>query len=117
MLTFDLRPGDFVRADANSNYVAAEVFAAGTRIADGTGLVTEAEMAIVMNEVTAQHSEIVGQVLELETHPRDLLERVRTAYATLGTLDQMPGSATLGRPAALTYAAGADRMVRIRLLT
>jgi len=112
----DLKPGDLVRADANSNYVAAETFAAGTRIADGTGLVTEAELAAAMNEVAVREDEIVGQVLELETHPRDLLERVRTAYATLGTLDQMPGSATLGRPAALTYAAGADRMVRIRLL-
>jgi hypothetical protein len=110
----DLKPGDLVKADANSNFVVATSFASGDYSLSADP--TDAEVAAVMNACIARQDEIIGQVLELETHPKDLLERVRTAYTTLGTLDQMPGTASGGRPTALTYAAGADRMVRILLL-
>jgi len=112
----DLKPGDFVRADKDSNYVKANTFSAGTRIADGTGLVTESELALAMNEVLKRQDEIIGQVLDQDLHPKDYMDRVRTAYPALGTVDQMPGSASGGYPAALTYAGGSNRMIRILLL-
>jgi hypothetical protein len=112
----DLQPGDFVRANKDSNYIKADVFSGGTRIADGTGLVTEDELAAAMNEVTLRQDEIIGQVLDSDTHPKDYMDRVRTAYPQLGTVDQMPGSASAGYPAQLTYAGGSDKMIRILLL-
>lgn len=112
----DLLPGDLVRADADSNFVKAVEFAGGARIADATGLVTEDEMAAVMEEVRIGQAEIIGQVLDSDIHPKDYMDRVRTAYAQLGTLDQMPGSASGGLPTQITYAGGSNKMIRILLL-
>lgn len=100
----NLRAGDFVVSDANSNYALA---------AAGDNLRT-----------------IVGQVLARRSYPRDALERVRTAYnpaigtsgagglpGSLGQLDQMPGSATGGVPDNVHYAGAADQTVLINLLS
>ena len=99
----DLKPGDFVKADANSNFVKVDLTLAGT---------TQANIQAALDERDA----ILGQVLEVEAHPRDYLERVRTAYPQLGVLDQMPGTATKGLPDKVTYAAAANRVVRINLI-
>lgn len=99
----DVKPGDLLRCDANSNFKKADLVVAGT---------TQADIQAAVDERDA----IIGQCLELEDHPRDLLERVRTAYPQLGTLDQMPGSASKGLPDQLTYSDGANRVARINLV-
>jgi len=99
----DLKPGDFVKADENSNFKKVDLVLGGTALADIQAALDERDA-------------ILGQVLELEEHPRDYLERVRTAYTQLGTLDQMPGTASQGLPDKITYASAANRVVRINLV-
>jgi hypothetical protein len=99
----DLKAGDYVKCDVNSNFVKADLALAGA---------TQANIQAALDE----RDGIVGQVLEIELHPRDYLDRVRTAYPQLGTLDQMPGSATQGLPDKITYAAAANKVVRINLM-
>lgn len=85
-------PGVFVKADTNSNFCIA------------TG---------------SEGMDILGQVLAVDTDwPRDYLDRVRTAYTQLGTLDRTPGSATGGLPDSIYLAGGsaAKGIVRINLL-
>ena len=116
----DLLPGDFVRADADSNFVKAKVHDK-TEIdtvtsADPEVSLTSAELAGLLNLSAKRQDEIIGQVLDSDIHPKDYMDRVRTAYAQLGTLDQMPGSASSGLPTQLTYAGGSNKMIRILLL-
>lgn len=113
----NLKGGDMVTFDANSNFrvaSAANLFLdaspTGTQVARALGLV-------------------VGQVLDRDgSHPKDLLDRVKTSYspaigtdatgskpAYLGQLDQMPGSANGGVPSNVHYAGAADTVVRINL--
>lgn len=99
----DLHPGDLVKADVNSNFTKVTLVLAG----NSTGQVQTA-----LDERDA----VVGQVLEVEEYPRDYLDRVRTAYPQLGTLDQMPGTASQGLPDKITYAGAANRVVRINLI-
>ena len=99
----DLKPGDFVKADANSNYVV--------------------DAAPSLN-VT------VGQVLEIVDFPRGGLEKVKTAYTPAlnlsaagslpgysGQMDQLPGSATGGVTDAIHFSGAANKMVRINLIS
>ena len=95
-------PGDFLVVSTGSNYLKAGA---------------------------VDFKTILLQVLALEEHPRDALDRVRTAFdpvlntdasgsmanATLGSatvnvgqMDQMPGSATGGQPDLITYAGAAN---------
>lgn len=112
----NLKGGDLVTFDANSNYVLASQ--ANLYLAnDPTGA-----------EVARAQGLIVGQVLERQTGVKALLDKVRTSYspaintsgaggkpAYLGQLDQMPGSATGGAEANVHYAGAADTKVTINL--
>lgn len=85
-----LVPGDFVMADADSNYV----------VWNGTAV-----------------EEIVGQVLAVDDrYPKDALDKVRTAYEGLGVEKQMPGTANGGVPANISYSGAANAVVRINLI-
>lgn len=113
----DLRGGDMVTFDANSNFIKA----------DATNLALDASPTGA--QVAASHGLVVGQVLDRDSsHPKDLLDRVKTSYspaldtsatgskpAFLGQLDQMPGSANGGVPSNVHYAGAADTVVRINL--
>ncbi len=116
----DLQPGDFVRADADSNFVKANIIddteVETVTSADPETSLTSDELAALLNLSAKRQDEIIGQVLDSDTHPKDYMDRVRTAYPQLGTLDQMPGSASSGLPASLTYAGGSNKMIRILLL-
>jgi hypothetical protein len=116
----DLRPGDFVRADANSNFVKAQVIVdtdvETVTSEDPETSLTSVELAGLLNLCAKRQDEIIGQVLDVEIHPRDYLDRVRTAYPQLGTADQMPGTASGGLPTQVTYAGASNRMIRILLL-
>lgn len=88
--TGTLVPGCFVKADADSNYTL-----------DSSPTVAST----------------VGQVLGFITHPRDFLDRVRTQYTQLGTMNKMPGTATKGFPANLNISVvGANKEVVINLI-
>lgn len=99
----DLEPGNFVKCNADSNYIVA---------------------------TTEDFKDIVGQVLEKEdVLGKDALDKVRTAYPSLSTdatgglpayagqLDQMPGSATGGVTDKVHYAGAANLVVRINLIS
>lgn len=100
----DLKAGDFVKVNADSNWVVA---------ADDDPF-----------------QDVMGQVLEVEAFPKDALDRVRTAYARplntnaagslpgyAGQMDQMPGSANGGVSDKISYAGAADKVVRINLVS
>lgn len=101
----NLKAGDFVKCDANSNFQAI------------TG--------------TEDFKDIMGQVLEVEdVYDKDALGRVRTAYdppigtdasgslpAYAGQMDQMPGSATGGVSDKVHYAGAANLVVRVNLIS
>lgn len=116
----DLNPGDLVTFDANSNLRvanAANLYIGATNSSDQS------------DEIARSHGLIVGQVLDRDdSHPRDYLDRVRTAYnpaigtdatgakpAYLGQLDQMSGSANGGMPQNIHYAGAANTVVRVNL--
>lgn len=113
----DLKGGDLVTFDADSNYRAAT---AATLFLSGSP--TGAEVARAMGLV-------IGQVLDRDSSlPKDMLDRVKTSFAPalgtdasgalpayLGQLDQMPGTANGGMPSNVHYAGAADTVVRINL--
>lgn len=110
----NLKPGDFVKCDTNSNFAVAVPKVYGT--ANGNNFDT--------------FSAIMGQVLEIENvEGKDALDKVRTAYSNIGTsatgslpayagqMDQMPGTANGGVPAKVHYAGAANLVVRINLIS
>jgi hypothetical protein len=99
----NLKPGDFVKYDANSNYVL---------------------------DSAPSLDSTVGQVLEVVEFPRGGLEKVKTAYTPAlnlsaagsfpgysGQMDQLPGSATGGVTDAIHFSGAANKMVRINLIS
>ncbi len=115
----DLKGGDLVTFDANSNF----------RLASATNLyIGDTSLADESGNIARAHGLVVGQVLDVEVHPRDFLDRVKTQLSPtigtdaagskpgyLGQMDQMPGTATGGVPFNIHYAGAADRVVRINL--
>jgi hypothetical protein len=109
----DVHPGDFLKVNADSNYVVATPKTFGDGVTDNFDT----------------FADIVGQVLEVISEPRSLLDRVRTAYSSLsssatgsypgyaGQMDQMPGSATGGVGALVHYAGAADKLVTVNLIS
>jgi len=111
--TTELKPGDFLKCDSNSNWVRGD-------------------------PASDTAADLVGQVMALDNRfPKDYLEYVRTAYnpalrtdasggmangtassasTNRGQLDQMSGSATEGIPTLITYAGGANTLVYINLI-
>jgi hypothetical protein len=112
----DLKPGDMVTFDANSNF----------RIASAANLFLSTPTAA---EVARMNGLIIGQVLDRDnSQPRSMLDRVKTSYSPalgtsaagalpgyLGQLDQMPGSANGGYDSSVHYSGAANTVVRINL--
>ena len=99
----DLKAGDFVKCDANSNFVV---------------------------DSSPSLDATMGQILEVENVlGKDALDRVRTAFVglstnaagslpgTAGSMDQMPGSANGGVSDKVAYAGAANLVVRINLIS
>ncbi len=82
----------------------------------------EATLNTLLGELEKNAEEqalIIGQVLQVEKHPKGLLQDVRTFGQNLSNdlfLDKMPGSATQGLPDKLTYAGGANKVARINII-
>jgi hypothetical protein len=138
--TGDIKLGDFLTYDANSNLIKA-VLDIGTTIgynAGGTAYSADPEYddetdnAVVSLQleqaVTHYHQGIVGQVLNEIIYPRGYLDKVRTAYAGSPTTPnavtgipsvasmQTPGSATGGRTDQLTYTNSAEKLLIVNWL-
>ncbi len=95
----------------------AVLFDSGLTLTPGTFLTfdTASDMVAGGSDCT----DIIGQAWVIDSaFPKDYLDRVRTAYQGLGTLDQMPGSANAGLPDNIAYAGGTavKGVVRINLI-
>lgn len=128
-ITGNVQNGDFLTYDSNSNLVKATLDIGTAEGYDGSGnlYTTDPEYddntdnAAVSTQVekaiTGYVEGIIGQVLGDEVYPRDSLERVQSVYAGYSAANmRTPGSATDGRTDALTYANGAEKMVRVNLI-
>ncbi len=105
--------GDFLKSDSNSNWTVATSKVYGS--SNGNNFDT--------------FSYIMGQVVEVQTQPQDYLDRVRTAWASLGTdaagslpgtagqMDQMPGSATGGVSDKVHYAGAANLVALVNMVS
>jgi hypothetical protein len=120
----DIKPGDFLKYNVDSNFVKATPLPVY-----GTAISATYDTDNV-DWLYDDFSVIMGQVVAIDIYPRDLLERVRTypintiatnaagsfpGYA--GQMDQMPGTATGGMPALIHYAGAADTMVAVNLIS
>lgn len=97
----DPKPGDFVKCNADSNLIV---------------------------DTAPSVADTVGQILDIETEPKDLLDKVKTAYTSIGTsgagaypgyagqMDQMAGSATGGVSGKVHYAGAANKVCRVNLI-
>jgi len=121
----NLKAGDFVKCDAESNFVLAN-----PDPSDAADLDAAADALLTRGNIGDTFASIVGQVIELENANKDALDMVKTAYnPPLGTdasgsspgyagqMDQMPGSATGGVSDKVHYAGAADLVVRINLVS
>jgi len=100
----DLVAGDVLKFNVDSNYIKAT---AGTDMFD----------------------EIVGQIIFITTFPAGSLEKVKTAYSSIGTsatgalpgyagqLDQNAGTANGGVPGKVHFAGAADTVVVVNLIS
>ncbi len=107
----DIKPGDFLKCNSDSNWAVATTVLTGNAT-------TGDEFNVIM-----------GQVLDIEVQPKDMLDKVRTAYSSLNTsatgafpgsagqMDQMPGSATGGVTDKVHYAGAADKVCRVNLIS
>tara|TARA_Y100000310_G_scaffold332007_1_gene406700 strand:- start:1274 stop:2527 length:1254 start_codon:yes stop_codon:yes gene_type:complete len=86
----DIKPGSFLETDADSNF----------------NLATHTDFR-----------DIMGQALTSVRHPKDYLDRVKTAYEGFGVLDQMPGTASAGIPDNITYAGASDKEIVVNLIS
>ncbi len=129
--TGNLEYGDFLTYDANSNFVKAQLDIANPEgyLADGTapftadtdpdyGAGTDAAISHQLEQAVDNHLfGVVGQVIGVNTFPRDYLDRTKTAYAgeTAANM-RTPGTATGGRTDQLTYANAAEAMLIVNLI-
>jgi len=111
----NFQPGDFVKFDTYSNYIVAA---------------PPSDSATTLSGATSDFfDKICGQILEVQTYPKSALDKVKTAYSSISTsatgslpgytgqMDQMPGSATGGVSDKIHYAGGANKIVKINLIS
>ena len=122
----DLSAGDFMKCNADSNWVVATP--------DPTVVATYtagADALLLRTMIGDTFADIMGQVLEVENVlDKSSLGKVRTAYspplnssaagsfpAYAGQMDQMPGSATGGVSDKVHYAGASNLVVRINMVS
>jgi hypothetical protein len=125
--TGDLEYGDFVTYDSNSNLVKATLDISAAEGYNGSlaKYTTDPNYAGTAADISAQLEQavagyvtgIVGQVIGTTVYPKDLLDRVKTAYEGQSAANmRTPGSATGGRSDQLTYANAAEKLVVVNLI-
>ena len=127
-ITGNVRNGDFLTYDSNSNLVKATLdigtaegynasFALYSTDPDYSAAADAAISLQIEKAVSGYVEGIIGQVIGDTIYPRDSLERVKTAYSGQSAANmRTPGSATDGRTDQLTYANGAEKMVRVNII-
>jgi len=123
----DLKPGDFLAFDRNSNYVkfaptlaTASGGAGGDRYAADPNYSAGAASAVsaqIEAYVTQAKTRCLAQVVAIWDWPRSGLERVMTQYQTLTRFERMPGTATDGMSDALVQSGGANKVAIINFLS
>lgn len=135
--TGDLKPGDFVTYNADSNLVPAVLdFSAAEGYDDGGNAYagypdfdTDDDDDICRQlslGIMGYQNGIIGQVIGEVQFPRDYLDRVRTAFPSgtspniytgmTNAIMKTPGSATGGRTDQLTYANAAEKLLIVNLI-
>jgi len=94
------KPGDFLSYDEHSNFVV---------------------MASAQDALGTSNTEWIGRLLEIQSEPKDLMDKVKTAWGLSGmsAVSQMPGSATSGYSDLITLATAeevADQIAIINLV-
>jgi len=117
----DIKPGDYLIVDHNSNYVVIDDISTLANLAVGASYNQNevAAIKIAAAQLLDQNRYVIGQVLEIEQHPKSARELVRTAGQNLPAnqfLDKLPGTATKGLPDKLTYAGGSDLVARVNII-
>lgn len=135
--TGDLKEGDFVTFNADSNLVPAELDIANADGYDAGGSAYSSDPAYdsgsdavisrqLEQAIMNYQNGIVGQVIGEMAYPRDALERVRTAYESgtspniytgmTNAIMKTSGSATGGRSSQLTYSNSGEKLLIVNLI-
>ena len=135
--TGDIKVGDFVTYNADSNLVkavldigTAEGYTAGGSAYSADpdyGAGTDAEISLQLEQAVMNYQNgVVGQVIGEVTFPRDYLDRVRTSFEAgvspnlytgmTNAIMQTPGSATGGRTDQLTYTNSSNRLLIVNVI-
>lgn len=107
----DVRPGDLLVCDAQSNFRPFVPRPAETTIVDN-------QVEYVDPATYDRPEDVVAQVLTFSRYPDEGMDMVKTFYDNLptGLADRMPGSATEGYTDNLTYALGGQFEVIVNFL-
>jgi len=135
--TGDVKLGDFVTYNADSNLIPAELDIADAEGYNAGGSAYSADpeydsgndavVSLQLEQAVMNYQNgIVGQVIGEVTYPRDALERVRTAFESgtspnihtgmTNAIMKAPGSATGGRSDQLTYANAGEKLLIVNLI-
>jgi hypothetical protein len=119
----DVKVGDFLTFDDNSNYVkfTSDILAAfggagGDAFSADPDYDTAADADISAQleaAITQARLGVIGQVIAVLAYPRSGLEKVMTQYQNLTATEKMPGTATAGMTDALNLSGGANRVAII----
>lgn len=137
--TGDIKLGDFLTYDSNSNLIKAELDIANAMGYNAAGsaysadpdysAAADAAISLQLEQAVSYYDKgIIGQVLNEVVFPRDYLDRVRTAYEggvsspnsytgiSPTASMQTPGSATGGRSDQLTYTNSAEKLLIVNFI-
>jgi hypothetical protein len=123
----DVKVGDFLTFDSNSNFVKfAPTIAAASGGSGGDAYsadpdydtAADADISSQLESfVTDAQTRCIGQVLAIWEWPRSGLEKVMTQYQTLTNYERMPGTATTGLTDAQVQASAANHTAIINFLS
>jgi hypothetical protein len=123
----DIKVGDFLTFDSNSNYVVwnplistASGGSAGNAYSANPSYSTDADADIsaqLQNFTKDAVGRRIGQVVAVWTWPRSGIEKVMSQYQTLTAYEQMPGTATSGYTDAQVQAGAANKTLIINFIT
>lgn len=126
--TGDIKMGDFLTYNADSNLIPATLDIGTAEGYDSGGTAYSADptydggddaaVSLQLEQAVSNYQNgIIGQVLNTITFPRDYLDRVRTAFNGHSDVTyRAPGSATGGRSDQLTYTNSAEKLIIVNLI-
>ncbi len=131
-------PGDYLIPTSKSNYIPASYAGAHATIASSLTIASDAvgasfdqaELQAIFDNIEAvsvaqqanvqaalrEEGLIIGQVLEIVTEPRDMLEKVQSHTSSAYAKDNMPGSATKGLSDSVTFSRAANKRIAVNII-